>query len=251
MENKEVKGMQYPDLSGQRVVIAGGTGSVGEGIVRSYLRTGAHVIVPTRSEKSIDSFLQVLGGEGHSDRLSMVADDYTTFDGAISTADRINKEFGAVDNVVATIGGWWAGQPVWDVSQRAWDTYFVGFATTHLAMARAFIPRLPKSGSYQVIIGGSAIYPVTGSGIVSMQQAALLMMVKVLQEEAGGQRRIFSQILGPVNNRNRPMQRPEWVSAEEVGLISTKLAGNEEIASTNLQLLNKAELNKVLAELIP
>lgn len=50
-----------PDLSGRRVVILGGTGSVGEGIVRAWLAAGADVVVPSRTQGRADQFTEVLG----------------------------------------------------------------------------------------------------------------------------------------------------------------------------------------------
>lgn len=155
--------MNTSNLKDKKVVIAGGTGSVGEGIVREYLKSGAEVIVPT----------------------------YNTFEKADKFAEEVENEFGAIDHVVSTIGGWWSGGAIWETTQKEWDTYFYEFATSHLAMAKSWIPRLSETGSYQIIVGASAIYPVKGSGIVSMQQAALLMMGKVIAEEAGNQRRIL------------------------------------------------------------
>ena len=38
-----------PILSGHRVLVPGGTGAVGEGVVRQYLAAGAEVVVPTRT----------------------------------------------------------------------------------------------------------------------------------------------------------------------------------------------------------
>lgn len=248
-EHVKVGVAAYPDLAGRRVVIAGGTGSVGEGIVRGYLRAGAQVVVPTRTRQRLVEFRTVLGEEGESDCLTLLVGDYTTLDGADKLAVRIENELGPVDDVVSAIGGWWAGGPVWEVGQTEWDTYFVGFATAHLAMARTWVPRLPGHGSYQLIAGASAIYPIAGSGIVSMQQAALLMMGKVLQAEADGQRRVFSQLLGVVNNRDRPVQRAEWISAEDVGLIATALSADPAIASRDVRLLDKGDFARVLDEL--
>jgi len=37
------------EFEGKNVVVAGGTGRVGEGLVRSFLLEGAQVIVPVRS----------------------------------------------------------------------------------------------------------------------------------------------------------------------------------------------------------
>ena len=41
-------------LDKAKVVVAGGTGGVGEGIVRAFLKQGAHVVVPSRSESKLE-----------------------------------------------------------------------------------------------------------------------------------------------------------------------------------------------------
>jgi 3-oxoacyl-[acyl-carrier protein] reductase len=235
-----------PRLERRRVVVAGGTGSVGEGIVRAWLRAGAHVVVLTRTPQRAEEFRRVLGAEGETERLTLVVGNYTTFDGAKELADQIEGEHGPVSDAVASIGGWWAGPTVWNTSQHAWDEYFAGYATAHLAVARTFIPRFTPEGSYHVIVGGSAIFPVPGSGIVSMQQAALLMMGRVLQAETQGQRRVFTELLGPVNTRSRPQHRPDFISNEDVGLLTTTLSADAKAASANHELLDKAAFERVL-----
>merc|ERR1712091_559342 len=98
--------------------------------------------------------------------------------------------------------------------------------TAHAATARAWIPRLPRTGSYQLILGGSATQPVPGASIINMQQAALLMMRRVLSAEAGDRHRVAAQILGPVVTRARKRVDPAWVSNEEVGLVSAGIAAD-------------------------
>jgi hypothetical protein len=60
---------------------------------------------------------------------------------------------------------------------------------------------------------------------------------------------VFTNLLGPVNNRNRRVQRPEWVAASDVGLIATLLSGDASIRSRHVRLLDKSDLRGVLAEL--
>ncbi len=43
-----------------RVVVAGGTGAVGEGLVAAFARGGFEVLVPSRSEEKIASLLSAL-----------------------------------------------------------------------------------------------------------------------------------------------------------------------------------------------
>ncbi|AJE45826.1 SDR family NAD(P)-dependent oxidoreductase [Celeribacter indicus] len=218
----------YPDLSERRVVIAGGTGDVGEGLVRAWLKTGAHVVVPSRSEGKVGEFRQALSDIGTPETLSFAVGDYTGFDAAQRMAERITAEHGPVTDVVASIGGWWQGKPLWEISEQDWQRYFVGMTTAHVATARAWSPRLPRTGTYQLILGGSAVAPVPGASIISMQQAGLLMMRRVLSEEAGERHRVAAQILGPVVTRARRRIDPDWVTNEEVGLVSAGIAARPE-----------------------
>ncbi|HEY0132663.1 MAG TPA: NAD(P)-dependent oxidoreductase, partial [Nannocystis sp.] len=43
------------ELRDKRCLIAGGTGGVGEGIVRAFLNAGATVFVPSRSAAKLDA----------------------------------------------------------------------------------------------------------------------------------------------------------------------------------------------------
>ena len=48
-------------LDGKIILIAGGAGNVGEGVVATFLREGATVIVPSRRQESLDKLLSFLG----------------------------------------------------------------------------------------------------------------------------------------------------------------------------------------------
>lgn len=232
----------------RRVVILGGTGGVGEGIVRAHLAAGADVIVPTRNE-SKGARLRELVCDELAGRLSIVVGDYSTFDGAHDVAETIVTTYGDIDDVIASIGGWWMGKPIWAIDEADWRRAFTGLATAHVAAVRAFLPRLRERGSYTLILGGSATTPVPGSGIVSMEQAALLMMRSVLTVEAGAQRRIHSLVLGPVQTRTRHQVDPTWVSADEVGMVSVALAGNLSASGGDIELRSSADVQTVLRSL--
>lgn len=222
--------MVTPDLSGRRIVVPGGTGTVGQGVVRAYLDAGAEVVVPTRSPKRPAS----------ADRLHLVVHDYTTFTGAEQLAAEVSRRLGGVDDVVAPIGGWWAGKPLWDIAESDWQDAFTGLATTHMAMLRACLPLMPASGAYSVIVGGSARVPVPGSGLVSMEQAAVLMMQQVAQAEAGDRKRIFALVLGPVGD-------PAGVSAAQVGAVTVAASAASTVAGQVIDIRNQAEVDAALA----
>lgn len=241
--------ISYPDLSERRVVIAGGTGDVGEGIVRAWLKTGAEVIVPSRSESRVESFRQVLSDLGQPERLAFAVGDYGSFDSARTLAERIVAEHGPVTDVVAAIGGWWQGEPLWEITQDDWQRYFIDVATAHVASVRAWSPRLPRTGSYQLILGGSAVEPVPGASIINLQQAALLMMRRVLSAEAGDRHRVAAQILGPVVTRARRHVEPDWVANEEVGLVTVGIAANPTATDTDYRSYDKTQMRENLQKL--
>ena len=206
-----------PDLSGRHILIPGGTGGIGEGAVRAYLAAGADVVVPTRAQQRADEFRHLLG-DAATDRLHLVVHDYTTFAGAEELAATMEDRLGSIDDVVAPIGGWWAGKRLWEIDESDWQNAFVGLATTHMAMLRAALPRIKPGGAYSLILGESASIPIPGSGLVSMEQAALLMMQQVAAAEIGGGKRVFALVLGPVRTRGvNDYAEPGWITATRSG----------------------------------
>jgi len=233
------------NLTGRRVLVPGGTGAVGEGVVRAYLAAGADVVVPTRTQDRADEFRRVLGSEA-TDRLHLPVHDYTTFAGAEELAEQMVLRLGGIDDVVAPIGGWWAGKPLWEITEADWQGAFVDLATTHVAVLRATLPRLDARGAYSVIVGASASFPVPGSGLVSMEQAAVLMMQQVVSAEAGAGKRVFALVLGPVATRHTGPADPEQVTADQVGAVAVAASSAAGVAGRELRLTSRAEADEAL-----
>lgn len=237
-----------PNLSGRHVLIPGGTGGVGEGAVRAYLAAGADVVVPTRSQQRADEFRAVLG-DAATDRLHLVVHDYATFAGAESLAATMVERLGSVDDVLAPIGGWWAGRRLWEISESDWNSAFTGLATTHMAVARAALPRMKADGAYTVIVGSSAFTPVPGSGLVSMEQAAVAMMQQVLAAEVDANKRVFAFQLGPVRTRFTDASGagdPDWVSAVQIGGVAVAASAAAGVPGQAVRLLTRAEADEAL-----
>ncbi|MFF0450589.1 SDR family NAD(P)-dependent oxidoreductase [Streptomyces sp. NPDC004609] len=235
-------------LGGKVVAVPGGTGNVGEGIVRAFLKAGATVVVPSRSQGRLDNIVKLIGPELAAN-LRTVAAGYATFEEADRLAAGIVAEFGHVDHVTASVGGWWAGKALWQTTEDDWRKIFVDVATSHMALARSFVPRLPEDGSYTTIAGFSSQKPYPGAGIVSMQGAAQLMMREVLTAELGGQPRVNDLVLGPVINRSRPGGDPTWLTADQVGEAAVGVARTPSIAGEHVQLATVADLQRERARM--
>jgi len=232
------------DLSGRRVLVPGGTGGVGEGVVRRYLASGADVVVPTRTQARAEEFRRVLGDPPEG-RLHLVVHDYTTFSAADDLAREMVHRLGGIDDVVAPIGGFWGGRRLWEIDEADWQSAFVGLATAHMAVLRAVLPHLNSRGAYSLVVGASAFTPVPGSGLVSMEQAAVLMMQQVVQAELGGDKRVFALVLGPVNTRAAESGDPDQVTAEQVGAVAVA-ASAAAVGGREIRLRSQAEVAAAL-----
>lgn len=231
-------------LTGRRVLVAGGTGNVGEGVTRSLLRQGATVLVPSGSASRLEQLRALIGPEFAN--LVTLEVGYDSFEAAEGLADLVWETHGGVTDLVALVGGWWAGKKLWEISEQDWLKVFVSPATTQLALARAFVPRL-GSGSYTTIAGFSSHSPEPGSGPVSMQGAAQLMMRRVLSREAGGIPRINDLMLGPIINRSRPEGRRDWLTADEVGLAVAKVIADPRLDDTTVDVQRRPAFEQFLA----
>ncbi|PZF56394.1 hypothetical protein DEI92_14840 [Curtobacterium sp. MCBD17_034] len=234
-------------LAGRRVLVPGGTGGVGEGVVRAFLAAGADVVVPTRSDERGTELRAALGDLGVSPLLHLPTHDYTSFIGADELGRQMTERLGGIDDVVVPVGGWWQGGPLTGIREDDWGAAFTGLATAHMALARAIVPRLSGLGAYTVVVGQSATSPVPGSGLVSMEQAALLMMQRVLAAETPD-RRIHALVLGPVRTRFVDGE-PEQVSAGEVGDVSIALSRAADVPSRAVPLGSSGEARALVTEL--
>lgn len=231
-------------LSGRRVLIPGGTGGVGEGAVRAYLAAGAQVVVPTRSQERAEEFRALLGKDA-TERLHLFEHDYTSFAGAEALVATMVDRLGGVDDVVAPIGGWWHGKRLWEIDEADWQGAFAGLATAHVAVLRAALPRMTQQGAYFIVVGESAHFPIPSSGLVSMEQAAVLMMQQVVAAELEGAKRVFALELGPVATRFVDTADPTQVTSAQIGAVAVAASASSQ-PGKHVQLLNRAQAEDAL-----
>lgn len=229
------------NLSGKRILVAGGTGEVGEGIVRRLLAAGAQVVVPARSAEKRDAAL-----ERHSagDEPEVIVTSFSTSDEAFALRDAVLAG-GPLDAVVASIGGWWEGASLHTIDPADWTGVMASNLTPHFAVARAFVPvlRERQGSAYVAVLGGAADHPVPHSAPVSVAAAAVKMLGRNLQAELkdGPPAVRLLQIDSPVVTRSRGTAPPEWVTADEVGDLAAELiAGTRAEPIANLKMKTPA-----------
>ena len=240
-------------LDGKAIMVAGGAGNIGRDIVRHLLSAGATVVVPSRNRPRIDQLVAYLTNfEGEptrttlDERLRTIQADIGRPDGAEQLRQEVDETIGALDGVVAAVGGWQQGAPLWEVALDDFQAVLSNNLVAHWVIARTFVPVLAKQpASTYTLIGGDADEdPVPGAGPVCMAGAAQLMMMRTLVAELRERTipvRVNQLILGPVMTAARTSGRPEWITSGEVGEVVSWLASDNArmVSGTTIHLLQR------------
>ena len=233
-------------LDGAKVVVAGGAGGVGEGIVRSLLRQGARVAVPSRSEGKLRD-LESFCGDIRTGELIPLVGDLSEEANARDLQSRIYETFRELDLAVASLGGWLQGNPLTSVDMATWNRVLRDNLTSHFLALKMLVPLLhPKTGSFVHINGFSAEQPYPMAGPVAMAAAAQKSMILTLAEELRPTGiRVYELILGPIKTRQRLQQgvtKDDWYTPEDVGdyLVGLATSDNRDVVHRLLRKLPPA-----------
>jgi 3-oxoacyl-[acyl-carrier protein] reductase len=236
-------------LDGKTALIAGGTGGVGEGIVRAFLNEGATVIVPSRSSNHLQQLTDQLQSSATEHLISIVGDMSDT-EPAEELRKQILDKVERIDAVVASLNSRWNEDiPLVKTSLDDWRRMIDSNLTAHFIAAKTFLPVLQQQGgSYTLIGGGAALKAIPNYGLVCIPAAAEVMLTRMLIEEMKGSGiRINEVILNSyILTRDRDGEgHPEWITADEVGRYTAWLASDEAsmVSGTIIQLNEHLEFS--------
>ena len=228
-------------LSGKTALIAGGTGGVGEGIVRAFLNAGATVIVPSRTQDRLQQLKEQLE-VAVAEQLVPIVGDFSSIESAEALRQQIGDQVGQLDAIVASLSGRWNKDiPLANTSLEDWRRMIDSNLTAHFIAAKTFLPILKRGSSYTLIGGGAALKASQNYGLVCIPAAAEVMLTQVLIEEMKGSGvRINELILNSyIVTRDRDGEgHLEWITADEVGRYAAWLASEEAsmVSGTIIQL---------------
>ncbi len=208
-------------LSNKTAVVLGGTGGVGEGIVKSLLAAGASVVVPTRSEYKIARLREYVGPE-LATNLLIRQGSVNNEESARDLGEFLHKNYKSIDIAVASLGGWHQGYPLYSYPLHDWERILRDNLTSHFLAIKTLVPMLnPQSGYYFHINGYSAeeAYPMAGP--VAMTAAAQKSLIQTLAKEVNRTGiKVYELILGPMKTRDRIKHghgQDDWYFPEEIG----------------------------------
>lgn len=208
-------------------VIAGGTGGIGEGIVKILLQNGWRVFVPARSpegEQRLKDYVGSVLAEG------LVCARVDLCDGAQVAAFRSQvTATGPLGLVVVGVGSSYYGYSLHNLSRTDWDRFIDENLSTHFHVQHEFLGLLhgQDSGVYITLTGPEADFAHPEMGLTPIVASAQKMMVLVEALEAQGTGvRVYSiTSKTPIATRSRGAQiGSDWIHPEDLGAYVEGLA---------------------------
>lgn len=233
-------------------LVAGGTGGIGEGIVRVLLEGGWTVFVPVRGadkgEKLNSHVAEVAGG-----RLQLVSCDLAVPSEVAALRKRILQAAASVDLVVVSVGSSYYGYSLHKIPQSDWDRLVTENIVTHFNLQHEFLAQLHQQnrGTYVTLTGPEADFAHPETGLMSILAAGQKMMARVEALEASGTGVKAYSVTSrtPIATRARGEQSaPDWIRPEELGrYVAALAAGTAPGASESLHVLEtRDQLRRLL-----
>lgn len=207
-------------------IVAGGTGNIGEGIVREHLKEGAIVVVPSPTLAPLDN-LQGYVGDVSTGMLVPYRGNIGTFSGAQEFVRNILEDYGKIDLCVASIGSWYQGQPLSEIGNEEWHNVMQNNLDPHFYLARAVLPAMKeaKSGTYIFIGGPGGVFPVRNAEIIAVAGIAQLKMAEAfsLEMKSFGIK-VYELFIAEIATReNKREKTPTSITPEEIGDYTIRL----------------------------
>lgn len=226
------------NLTDQVVIVTGAAGNLGRSVVNGFLdREGCVCAVdhrPGRLEKIFISHNE------NKDLHLFDNVDVTDAERMAAFADEIFIQFGGVDILVNTVGGFSFGEAVFEISSGTWARMINLNVRSFLNSAEVFVPGMIKKGRGKIISVGSkaALKGGAKTGAYAAAKSALLRLTESMAEELKDLNIQVNCVLpsiidGPENREAMPSADfSRWVKPDDVTQVILYLASPSSDAIT-------------------
>jgi NAD(P)-dependent dehydrogenase (short-subunit alcohol dehydrogenase family) len=220
-------------FTGQTVVVAGGTGGLGEAVSRAFLEEGAVVAVTYRDPNGFDALKDAAGANGS--RLVGYRADVTDEAAVRQFLEDILVRHERLDALVNAVGGYAGGASLWEAEPSVFDRMLALNARSGYALSRAAIPVLIRQGQGAIVNVASraAFDHAAGAAAYAASKAAAVAMMDSLAEEVRGAgvrvNSILPSIIDTPSNREAMPDADftKWPTPEEIARVVLFLCSDD------------------------
>lgn len=206
--------------SSSTVVVFGATGNIGFGAATAFVKAGARVLAPTRSERGAQELQETFQGA-----VTPIIGDISDPAGAQVLVKQL-LEHGPVEHVVASLGPWWQGGPLSGQTPQEWTKVRQMLLDGHVHAASLLLPSMSQhaGASYTIITGMGAHHTIPGTSLLYIAVNGVLALSKVAREEARQGVRVNELLIG---GRVEKVARPGVIASAELGQELVALAHSD------------------------
>jgi NAD(P)-dependent dehydrogenase (short-subunit alcohol dehydrogenase family) len=194
------------NFAGKTVLVAGGTGGLGNAVSLAFLEEGAKVIVTYRRQQEYAALVQAAGKSGAAleGRIVDVTDEAATAEFITG----VLAQHGTLDALVNTIGGYAGGIKLWETEPKTLDIMLSLNLRSGYALARAVLPAMlkQKHGAIVNVAAKAALEHGAGAAAYAASKAAAVALMDSLAADVKGTgvrvNSILPSIIDTQANRN-------------------------------------------------
>ncbi|HEY7094675.1 MAG TPA: SDR family NAD(P)-dependent oxidoreductase [Ktedonobacterales bacterium] len=207
-------------------LITGANGALGAVIAQAFAASGARVIGVTRSEAP-----QTASDAGITYTVADVSDEVAVE----ALIARVVREFGTLDIVVNTVGGFAAGQPVTDLSLDTWEGMLSLNARTAFLVSKhaGRVMAERRTGRIINVASRSAYSGRKNAAAYAVSKRAVITLTEAQAEEMRGSGATVNAIVPsiidtPANRAGMPAaDTSRWPTPEQVARVVLFLASDD------------------------
>ena len=220
------------DFSDKVVLVAGGTGGLGQAVSLAFLEEGAQVAVTWRHESEFQSLKDLAAN--HAIRLSGFNVDVTDPVQTADLVDHIVSRSNQLDVLVNTVGGYAGGTPLWALEPEVFARMIDLNLRATYALAKSAVPPMlaRKSGSVVNIASKAAWDHAAGASAYTSTKAAAVALIDSLAADLIGTgvraNSILPSIIDTEANRKAMPNADfsKWPKAEDIAEVVLFLASD-------------------------
>jgi len=220
-------------FSGKVVLVSGGTGGLGRAVSLAFLEEGAKVVVTYRDQNEFDAVKRGAGANSSSLQGHQV--DVTHEAAVDQFVHRILAEYGRLDVVVNTVGGYAGGVKLWELDPKVFDQMLALNLRSGYAIARAVVPVMLRQKRGAIInVASRAAFDHAGgaAAYAASKAAAVAMMDSLAADLAGSGVRVNSILPSIIDTEANRKAMPnadfaQWPKPEEIARVILFLCSDD------------------------
>lgn len=174
------------DFTNQVIAITGAAGNLGVATARAFLQANAKLVLLDRAAERLPQLFPELNGSPNHHLATGV--DVNDAEAVAAVAAQAQKQFGRVDALINTAGGYRAGTPLHETPLSDWDFLLNLNGRSVFTACRAFVPLMLSQGSGHIvnIASRGALAGEAGAGLYSASKSVVLRLTESLSAELKG-----------------------------------------------------------------